>query len=339
MGSDNPQILSLLSQQLQNELQYERYKHVLDRVLFLKRLIEQEELSTQQGQVLQKISMAVVVDDTVFCAGGLAEACFFILQGSLRYTQVERPTVLLQNAGAAAEMTLWTEWTFVGDLVSTSFSKIAAIQVDDFERCIVSSPELQHEAHGYAAEYIEALNELELLSDLWRFGHRHSLRDFVKHRTGRPSILQRGLKLVPKRWVSWRSWLWPSRVAPEKSPSRTLHIAAERVSDVAFMEQACQQIRHSRRFLKWTYAHGYFMRCDEAKKKLFEFHQAQLEGTLERLSDLMENTSWGSFMGEEVISFQPFYDLRTRVISLTSVVRDFFAKLQEALQTEQFTPT
>lgn len=111
------------------------------------------------------------------------------------------------------------------------------------------------------------------------------------------------------------------------------------VSDVAFMEQACQQIRHSRRFLKWTYAHGYFMRCDEAKKKLFEFHQAQLEGTLERLSDLMENTSWGSFMGEEVISFQPFYDLRTRVISLTSVVRDFFAKLQEALQTEQFTPT
>ncbi|CAK8996789.1 unnamed protein product, partial [Durusdinium trenchii] len=226
MGSDNPQILSLLSQQLQNELQYERYKHVLDRVLFLKRLIEQEELSTQQGQVLQKISMAVVVvdaaeDDTVFCAGGLAEACFFILQGSLRYTQVERPTVLLQNAGAAAEMTLWTEWTFVGDLVSTSFSKIAAIQVDDFERCIVSSPELQHEAHGYAAEYIEALNELELLSDLWRFGHRHSLRDFVKHRTGRPSILQRGLKLVPKRWVSWRSWLWPSRVAPEKSPSRS----------------------------------------------------------------------------------------------------------------------
>lgn len=28
MGSDNPQILSLLSQQLQNELQYERYKHL-----------------------------------------------------------------------------------------------------------------------------------------------------------------------------------------------------------------------------------------------------------------------------------------------------------------------
>lgn len=27
---------------------------------------------------------------------------------------------------------------------------------------------------GYAAEYVEALNELEILSDLWRFGQRNS---------------------------------------------------------------------------------------------------------------------------------------------------------------------
>lgn len=108
------------------------------------------------------------------------------------------------------------------------------------------------------------------------------------------------------------------------------------VSDVAFMGNACNQIRNSRRFLKWTYAHGYFMKCDDAKKRLFEFHQAQLEGTLERLSDIMENTPWGSYMGDEVISFQPFYDLRTRVISLTSVVCDFFSKLQEAMQQENF---
>ncbi|CAK8996791.1 Putative E3 ubiquitin-protein ligase ARI6 [Durusdinium trenchii] len=67
-------------------------------------------------------------------------------------------------------------------------------------------------------------------------------------------------------------------------------------------------------------------------------HRCSTAGHLSSIQS-EENTSWGSFMGEEVISFQPFYDLRTRVISLTSVVRDFFAKLQEALQTEQFTPT
>ena len=34
-----------------------------------------------------------------------------------------------------------------------------------------------HVPRGYAAEYVEALNELEILSDLWRFGQRNSRWD------------------------------------------------------------------------------------------------------------------------------------------------------------------
>ncbi|CAE7292692.1 ARI6, partial [Symbiodinium sp. CCMP2592] len=50
------------------------------------------------------------------------------------------------------------------------------------------------------------------------------------------------------------------------------------------------------RFLKWTYAYGFFATYAADQRKLFEFHQAQLEGTLERLSDILENTRWESYL-------------------------------------------
>lgn len=104
------------------------------------------------------------------------------------------------------------------------------------------------------------------------------------------------------------------------------------VTDLTFLRDAVLQIRSGRRFLKWTYAYGYFSTFTDMQRKFFEFHQAQLEDTLERLSDIMENTRWESFVDESSISNQPFYDQRTRVISLTSVVRDFFSKLQNAIE-------
>ncbi|CAE7265113.1 ARI7 [Symbiodinium natans] len=111
-----------------------------------------------------------------------------------------------------------------------------------------------------------------------------------------------------------------------------LHQLQVEVNDVAFLKRACEQVRNSRRFLKWTYAYGFFATYAGDQRKLFEFHQAQLEGTLERLSDILENTHWESYLLTEVLSCQPFYDLRARVINLTGVVHDFFGKLQEAMQ-------
>ena len=47
-----------------------------------------------------------------------------------------------------------------------------------------------HVPRGYAAEYVEALNELEILSDLWRFGQRNSRWD--GHRDGSRTVLPLG---------------------------------------------------------------------------------------------------------------------------------------------------
>jgi len=100
------------------------------------------------------------------------------------------------------------------------------------------------------------------------------------------------------------------------------------VKDVEFLTEAVQQIGRCRRFLKWTYAFAYFENMKEAKRNLFEFHQAQMEGTLERLSDIVENTAWDHFLDDDQVSNRPFYDIRAQTISLTGVVREFFDSLQ-----------
>merc|ERR1712113_1159688 len=104
-----------------------------------------------------------------------------------------------------------------------------------------------------------------------------------------------------------------------------------KVSDTQFLYDAVQQIRNGRRFLKWTYAHGYFTKLSSDQRRLFEFHQAQLEGTLERLSDITENTDWSTYLDEDCLTRRPIYDVRTKWIDLTNVVRDFFKHLQQAI--------
>jgi len=104
------------------------------------------------------------------------------------------------------------------------------------------------------------------------------------------------------------------------------------VKDSDFLLDAQEQISRCRRFLKWTYAFAYFIDANADKRKLFEFHQAQLEGTLERLSDILENTDWSLFLERDIAENQEFFQKRERSISLTSVVRDFFDSLASWIQ-------
>jgi ariadne-1 len=107
---------------------------------------------------------------------------------------------------------------------------------------------------------------------------------------------------------------------------------AFKISDVDFMFKAVREIVACRRFLKWTYAFAFFKNFPKKEKDFFEYQQGQLQGTLERLCDIMENTQWDQFCSEESESHRPFYDLRAQIIGLTDVVHDFFSKLQEAIQ-------
>merc|ERR1712048_393923 len=103
------------------------------------------------------------------------------------------------------------------------------------------------------------------------------------------------------------------------------------VKQVEFLDAAVAQIVAGRRFLKWTYAYGYVNKELESKdKELFEFHQAQLEGTLELLCDVMENTPWKAFAksrSKTTSDGRSFEDIRAQVLSLTGVVQRHFQTL------------
>lgn len=107
------------------------------------------------------------------------------------------------------------------------------------------------------------------------------------------------------------------------------------VKQIEFLEAAVNATVACRRFLKWTYAYAFVARVAEERdrRELFDFQQAQLEGTLERLSDVMENTPWNNFIRPPEIqkSGGAFDEVRGKVAGLTDVVRTSLASLSDTI--------
>lgn len=107
------------------------------------------------------------------------------------------------------------------------------------------------------------------------------------------------------------------------------------VKQVEFLDAGVTQVVAGRCFLKWTYAHAFIKDLHDKDRELFEFHQAQLEGTLERLCDIMENTPWEAYInGKRLDTLER---CRAQVISLTDVVRRHFLSLADGLERSEET--
>ena len=94
-------------------------------------------------------------------------------------------------------------------------------------------------------------------------------------------------------------------------------------SQLRFITDALAQIAECRRVLKWTYGFGYY-RFDEresAKKRFFEFAQADAEGTLERLTEAVE-TELETFLTEarDAAEFGAF---RGKLAGLTDITHKY----------------
>ncbi|CAE7305791.1 Kcnh5 [Symbiodinium natans] len=171
-AQDYPTILDLLSKPLQAELDFARYKAYIFSVPFLEHL-HSSAAGLHAGRVLQEIARKAVflVDaaeaEIVFCSGGMADACFVTIDGSLKYTQGESCTEAIAAGVLISEMCFWTYWHHVGDLISVTFSKLAKLDAETVCKCISPAVELQNEASRYARRYVDALNMEEELSDIW----------------------------------------------------------------------------------------------------------------------------------------------------------------------------
>lgn len=103
------------------------------------------------------------------------------------------------------------------------------------------------------------------------------------------------------------------------------------VSQLKFVTEAWLQIVECRRVLKWTYAYGYYLpEHEHAKRQFFEYLQGEAESGLERLHQCAEKELQGYIDGDSPA--KDFNDFRTKLAGLTSVTRNYFENLVQALE-------
>ncbi|KAL5707848.1 RBR-type E3 ubiquitin transferase [Ranunculus cassubicifolius] len=107
------------------------------------------------------------------------------------------------------------------------------------------------------------------------------------------------------------------------------------LSDLKFIIEAWLQIIECRRVLKWTYAYGYYLPDNEEKKKeFFEYLQGQAESQLECLHKCAEK-EFNVLVEDEDEEGEPsgdFNEFRKKLAGLTSVARNYFENLVQALE-------
>ncbi|XP_075084571.1 putative E3 ubiquitin-protein ligase ARI8 isoform X1 [Nicotiana tabacum] len=102
-------------------------------------------------------------------------------------------------------------------------------------------------------------------------------------------------------------------------------------SQLKFIIEAWLQIVECRRVLKWTYAYGYYLpEHEHAKRQFFEYLQGEAESGLERLHQCAEKELQG-YLDAEGPS-KEFNEFRTKLAGLTSVTRNYFENLVQALE-------
>ncbi|XP_072989894.1 probable E3 ubiquitin-protein ligase ARI8 [Typha latifolia] len=111
-------------------------------------------------------------------------------------------------------------------------------------------------------------------------------------------------------------------------------IIKEPQSQLKFIVEAWLQIVECRRVLKWTYAYGYYLPENEhAKRQFFEYLQGEAESGLERLHQCAEKELQIYFEASpDSPPLKEFNDFRVKLAGLTSVTRNYFENLVQALE-------
>jgi len=95
--------------------------------------------------------------------------------------------------------------------------------------------------------------------------------------------------------------------------------------DVEFIGAAMKEVINCRRFLQWTYAHGYFLRDESKEKVLFQFHQGELEWFCDQLHGMVEKN-----FNFEILNMRP------NVLNYTKKVQTFRLSLEECISSSDY---
>eukprot|EP00439_Symbiodinium_sp_Y106_P015525 s2743_g2.t1 len=149
----------------------------------LSRALPFAELSASVPEHLLQVPMSHVHEgeDVIFCSGVEALAAYLPITGDVSYLQDGRQAEPCLHVWTA-EMCLWTEWYFLGDLIATDVSRILMLDMESFCRAIASNPLMHGMAVQYAKEYTNNLRseaDGADISDTWQFEAEVEVHDFM----------------------------------------------------------------------------------------------------------------------------------------------------------------
>lgn len=185
-------LLELLSKPLRGELQLEKFSQSMKENSFLYALLHCDNvtvLDVMRSLATTAISTIILGGkDVVFRYAMEATASYLPVQGSFSYLQQNQPEVKYCE-GWAAEMCLWTEWFYVGDLVSDTVSSVFVLEMEAFCDTIAGSRVTQKLAVAYASEYVQALHTEEFWTDLWSMDKLPEVQDLFRGRGQEPQLI------------------------------------------------------------------------------------------------------------------------------------------------------
>lgn len=187
-------LLDMLSRPLMNELQLEKHQKDMERLPFLKAILSWHNVQTVDSmRNLASSSFTVctvATKDVIFCSGVEALAAYLPITGDVSYLQDGRQAEPCLHVWTA-EMCLWTEWYFLGDLIATDVSRILMLDMESFCRAIASNPLMHGMAVQYAKEYTNNLRseaDGADISDTWQFEAEVEVHDFMFGRGFAPEL-------------------------------------------------------------------------------------------------------------------------------------------------------
>ena len=103
----------------------------------------------------------------IFLAGNPAHSAHLKLSGALNYCYEDQEEAVtgahwVAEAGDSSlfglrQVALWTPWVYLGDLVSSEVSRVAALDVQGFHEALSSSWQTQRAASHYATRFLAAM--------------------------------------------------------------------------------------------------------------------------------------------------------------------------------------
>lgn len=185
-------LLELLSKPLRGELQLEKFCQSMKENAFLYALLHCDNvtvLDVMRSLATNAISTLILGGkDVVFRFAMEATASYLPVEGSFSYWQENKPEVK-KCEGWAAEMCLWTEWFYVGDLVADTVSSAFVLDVEAFCDRIAGSRVTQKLAVAYANEYVQALHTEDCWTDLWSMDKLPEVQDLFRGRGQEPQLI------------------------------------------------------------------------------------------------------------------------------------------------------